>query len=150
MKKNLIVLIIIAILATIMYLISGYSQTKLGACTLEAKVCPDGSLVGRAGPNCQFVPCPTAVPGGKTFCGGIAGVKCSKGYRCQMDGQYPDAGGTCVRDSKTKPNPDYKCPERNYVNCMPGPNNPELKWECTPEFIQWAEENCPAFKGATY
>lgn len=28
------------------------------ACTAEAKVCPDGSTVGREGPECQFAPCP--------------------------------------------------------------------------------------------
>jgi hypothetical protein len=28
------------------------------ACTMEAKVCPDGSSVGRTGPNCEFSPCP--------------------------------------------------------------------------------------------
>ncbi|MDC0721390.1 hypothetical protein [Nannocystis bainbridge] len=28
------------------------------ACTMEAKVCPDGSAVGRTGPNCEFAPCP--------------------------------------------------------------------------------------------
>ncbi|OGK19024.1 hypothetical protein A3D80_03440 [Candidatus Roizmanbacteria bacterium RIFCSPHIGHO2_02_FULL_40_13b] len=28
------------------------------ACTMEAKLCPDGSAVGRSGPNCQFAPCP--------------------------------------------------------------------------------------------
>lgn len=27
-------------------------------CTLEAKVCPDGSTVSRVGPNCDFAPCP--------------------------------------------------------------------------------------------
>jgi hypothetical protein len=27
-------------------------------CTFELKVCPDGSSVGRTGPNCDFVPCP--------------------------------------------------------------------------------------------
>jgi hypothetical protein len=27
-------------------------------CTMEALVCPDGSEVGRAGPNCEFSPCP--------------------------------------------------------------------------------------------
>lgn len=30
------------------------------ACTLEAKLCPDGSAVGRTGPNCEFAPCPSA------------------------------------------------------------------------------------------
>lgn len=28
------------------------------ACTEEAKVCPDGSSVGRTGPDCQFAECP--------------------------------------------------------------------------------------------
>lgn len=27
-------------------------------CTLDAKICPDGSYVGRSGPNCDFVSCP--------------------------------------------------------------------------------------------
>lgn len=30
-------------------------------CTMEAKVCPDGSAVGRSGPDCQFAACP-AIP----------------------------------------------------------------------------------------
>ncbi len=29
------------------------------ACTQEAKVCPDGSSVGRTGPSCEFAACPT-------------------------------------------------------------------------------------------
>jgi hypothetical protein len=28
------------------------------ACTMDAKICPDGSAVGRVGPNCEFAPCP--------------------------------------------------------------------------------------------
>ena len=28
------------------------------ACTMEAKLCPDGSSVGRSGPKCEFTPCP--------------------------------------------------------------------------------------------
>jgi len=28
------------------------------ACTMEAKICPDGSSVGRQGPNCEFAACP--------------------------------------------------------------------------------------------
>ncbi|MFZ2594096.1 MAG: hypothetical protein WAX38_04970 [Minisyncoccia bacterium] len=30
------------------------------ACTMEAKMCPDGSSVGRSGPTCAFAECPTA------------------------------------------------------------------------------------------
>lgn len=28
------------------------------ACTMDAKICPDGSSVGRTGPNCEFAACP--------------------------------------------------------------------------------------------
>lgn len=28
------------------------------ACSAEAKLCPDGSVVGRIGPNCEFAECP--------------------------------------------------------------------------------------------
>ena len=34
------------------------------ACTQEAKLCPDGSAVGRTGPNCEFAECPST--GGST------------------------------------------------------------------------------------
>ena len=33
------------------------------ACTMEAKECPDGSYVGRSGPNCEFTACPTVSNG---------------------------------------------------------------------------------------
>lgn len=32
-------------------------------CTMDAKLCPDGSYVGRTGPNCVFAPCPTSNSG---------------------------------------------------------------------------------------
>jgi hypothetical protein len=34
-------------------------STGSGACTMDAMICPDGSAVGRTGPNCEFAPCPT-------------------------------------------------------------------------------------------
>jgi len=36
------------------------SQNPQVACTEEAKVCPDGTAVGRSGPNCEFAPCSAA------------------------------------------------------------------------------------------
>lgn len=33
-------------------------QDQQTACTMEAKICPDGSAVGRSGPNCEFAECP--------------------------------------------------------------------------------------------
>lgn len=38
----------------------GPSNTPGVACTMEAKICPDGSSVGRVGPNCEFAECPVA------------------------------------------------------------------------------------------
>ena len=32
------------------------------ACTMEAKLCPDGSYVERTGPDCQFAECPPVKP----------------------------------------------------------------------------------------
>lgn len=32
--------------------------TQPVGCTQEAMLCPDGSAVGRTGPNCSFAPCP--------------------------------------------------------------------------------------------
>jgi len=39
------------------------------ACSMEAKLCPDGSAVTRLGPDCEFAPCPYSaitVPGSVT------------------------------------------------------------------------------------
>ncbi len=33
------------------------------------------------------------------LCGGIAGITCAEGLSCKMEGDYPDAGGTCVNAS---------------------------------------------------
>lgn len=34
-------------------------QPSAVACTMEARMCPDGTYVGRTGPNCEFTPCAT-------------------------------------------------------------------------------------------
>jgi len=48
-------------LAATMLLLAGCTQpAPPRACTMEAKICPDGSAVGRVGPNCEFAPCPNA------------------------------------------------------------------------------------------
>lgn len=39
------------------------------ACTEEAKICPDGTAVGRTGPDCEFAPCPGASGTGGTGTG---------------------------------------------------------------------------------
>lgn len=54
---GLIVLVILAIGAAACSLLNK-EQPKKVACTEEAKICPDGSAVGRTGPNCEFAQCP--------------------------------------------------------------------------------------------
>lgn len=41
------------------------TDTGAVACTMEAMICPDGSSVGRQGPNCEFAACPTAIQTGR-------------------------------------------------------------------------------------
>lgn len=75
------------------------------ACTMEARLCPDGSAVGRTGPNCEFVPCPTENATSTPFpvptpiipipppipvsinktCDGLADTSCGVGYQCLQD-----------------------------------------------------------------
>jgi len=116
------------------------------ACTLEAKVCPDGTVVGRIPPNCDFAPCP-AIKKEKEIkgeiCGGIANLQCPKGYRCQIEERYPDASGFCVKDEN-----QFVCPKEDYIDCMPGPD--PKKPECDSQYIKWVKQNCPNFKEVVY
>lgn len=42
---------------------------------------------------------------------------------------------------------NFSCPATDWVDCMPSPDSP-VKSQCQPEFLQWAQVNCPNFKGA--
>ena len=46
------------------------SPSENPACTLEAKICPDGSSVGRIPPSCDFAPCKTPTSSSQTISGG--------------------------------------------------------------------------------
>ena len=65
MNKNVtgVVLLITFVLGGIFYLKYPtpikYDTDKPTACAQDAKVCPDGSSVGRLSPNCEFAKCPT-------------------------------------------------------------------------------------------
>ncbi len=63
MKKIVLLIGIIAV-GAVSFMIFQREHTateKQIACTEEAKLCPDGSAVGRTGPSCEFAPCPDAV-----------------------------------------------------------------------------------------
>ena len=57
-KQLLIILILIGILFGAGYFYNKKAGNDITMCTLEAKLCPDGSYVGRSGPKCEFSPCP--------------------------------------------------------------------------------------------
>jgi len=61
--KQLILILVLVIVAWGLYVFArGFAARDkdgdLVACTTDAKICPDGSAVGRTGPACEFAPCP--------------------------------------------------------------------------------------------
>ena len=61
------------------------------ACTEEAKQCPDGSSVSRTGPNCEFAPCST----GAQACSLDGPNTCPAGKTCKAPVGLPTRNGTC-------------------------------------------------------
>ena len=59
-----------------------------GFCTAEARICPDGSTVGRSGPQCSFGECPALVD-------------------CEFHGDCPQ-GFECLKVNETEPPYCYK------------------------------------------
>lgn len=98
-KKNLILLGVILVLGVAsFYLISRRDDTAPVACTMEAKLCADGSAVGRTGPNCEFAECPSLTPSPiPSTSSGIRGMVLI-GPTCPVE-MYP---------------PDPKCADRPY------------------------------------
>jgi len=66
-------------------------------CTMEAKICPDGSAVGRISPNCEFAPCPDEREICKDLCGdGI----CQESVCLAIGCPCPETPETCPDDCK--------------------------------------------------
>lgn len=60
MKKIAAIIGIVFVGAASFMIFQKEHMTRI-ACTEEAKLCPDGSAVGRTGPLCEFAPCPDTV-----------------------------------------------------------------------------------------
>jgi hypothetical protein len=90
------------------------------ACTMEAKLCPDGTAVGRSGPNCEFAACPTTSPSA------LSPTTTQGFYNAD----------------------DFVCPKEEWINCMPGFGPADSR--CDVEFLQWAQKSCAGFKGGAY
>lgn len=97
---------------------SGVANNK--ACTEEAKLCPDGSTVGRTGPNCEFAVCPpvnsiiseteartiaekSCIKGGETLASGIYNEKTKTWwYVANLNSVREGCTPACVVDEQTK------------------------------------------------
>ena len=80
------------------------------ACTQEAKLCPDGSYVGRTGPTCAFAACPQDPIGRE--CAGANDTSCPTGYACVQGCGLPVAR---VGD----PPAPYYCQLKGYERTCP-------------------------------
>lgn len=80
------------------------------ACTMEAKQCPDGSYVGRIGPNCEFEKCPVEPIGRQ--CAGSNDTTCPVDFECVQE-----CGPPVVREND--PPPAYFCQLKGYFRPCP-------------------------------
>lgn len=80
------------------------------ACSQEAKICLDGSAVGRTGPNCEFAACPTTTATSTTGGGGSGILPYNSGVRGAVS-----LGPTCpvMRDP-----PDPQCADKPYATAI--------------------------------
>ncbi len=75
------------------------------ACPQETKLCPDGSSVGRTGPNCEFAACPGSIATSTTGGGSILP------YHSGVQGTV-SLGPTCPVE-RVPPNP--QCADKPYA-----------------------------------
>jgi uncharacterized protein (UPF0179 family) len=106
------------------------------ACTMDAKQCPDGSYVGRVGPDCEFATCPAVEEP----------VDCTKEVKECSDGSFVGREGpncefaTCpvVADNEELQAPEdeqiactmdvKECPDGSFVSRQP----PTCEFEACP------------------
>jgi hypothetical protein len=95
-----IVGILTAVVAVCVFLVAAnywsfwpYDNPSGVACTMEAKMCPDGSSVGRSGPKCEFAPCPEGVVYTNSQYGLRVALPSSwKGYAISTQARQVEAG----------------------------------------------------------
>jgi len=112
-------------------------ETVLGpdgqACPLDARICPDGSYVGRTGPNCSFIACPISA---QSYCQvGYVFVnnQCAPTY-CNGSSQYAVTNLNPIQIISCNQQQQTQCPQ-GYIMM----NN-----QCTP-----FNQNQPSTQGQT-
>ena len=63
MRKKFVIILTVFLIASMGFIIAKEEistdvKDELIACTMDVKMCPDGSYVGRIAPDCEFAPCP--------------------------------------------------------------------------------------------
>jgi putative hemolysin len=117
------------------------------ACTMDAKICPDGTAVGRIPPDCEFAPCPneTCVSEGESIpvianppvcCSGLQLIQPKNPNIVGSAGTCTAKCGNGVCDSDTENN--YNCATDCSGN---GIANPASEY-CIQEGGSLADENC--------
>ncbi|KAH7323399.1 hypothetical protein B0J17DRAFT_683305 [Rhizoctonia solani] len=58
-------------------------------------------IAALAAPTSNYGQDEIKIPNGKlgSFCGGIVGFPCIEGLACKLEGDFPDAGGVCVKNT---------------------------------------------------
>lgn len=88
-------------------------QPEANACTLDAKVCPDGSSVGRVAPSCEFAACPSE--GGALSTLGVSLIP-PEGYSENADALGSDATLVAVFEKpSSEGNPPHAIVVRRYA-----------------------------------
>lgn len=96
---------VVAVVGALWFMNSTPAEAPVGQyCTMDAKLCPDGSYVSRSGPNCEFAQCPVVAT---TTSGGGRGIL---PYNSGVKGSVL-LGPTCpvMRDP-----PDPQCADKPY------------------------------------
>ncbi len=111
MNKHVAIIgvVALALVASLWAVNASVMQTPRGqACTTEAKLCPDGSAVGRTGPNCEFAECPAVAT--TTTSGGGSILPYNSGVRGTVS-----LGPTCpvMRNP-----PDPQCADKGYQTAV--------------------------------
>lgn len=96
MKTIFIIAIILIIVFTGIFLFNYFNIDKSVACTAEAKLCPDGSAVGRTGPDCEFEACPVS-------------KKCEENSDCIVFGKTGDCNCGCYNKQALPQNSGGEC-----------------------------------------
>jgi hypothetical protein len=92
-------------------------------CTMDAKICPDGSVVGRVGPNCEFPPCPAPIN-----CSSFSSGNCPRSCMACGDGcinprldenNCGECGNVCSKPPNSEPTCLYEsCSYCHLGHCV--------------------------------